>query len=83
MAAGISSYADSAVSAMQNVASAVTDAAAFGVNGSGIFGSGVGSVNAPVTINVYGAEGQDTRKLAEQVAEVINNQIYSRRAAFA
>lgn len=83
MAAGISSYADSAVSAMQNVASAVTDAAAFGVNGSGTFGSGVGSVNAPVTINVYGAEGQSSQDIAERVADIINNQIYRQRAAFA
>lgn len=36
-----------------------------------------------VTINVYGAEGQDTRVLAEQIADIIDDRVQQRKAAFA
>ena len=36
-----------------------------------------------VTVNVYGAPGQDERVIAERVAEIINTQVSMRRAVFA
>ena len=36
-----------------------------------------------VTINVYGAEGQDTHVLAEQIADIIDDRVQQRKAAFA
>ena len=87
MAEGISAYGDTAIATMSDVAQAVSQAAEVSMDAdfgaAGTTGRGTGTALGMVTINVYGAEGQDTRKLAEQVAEVINNQIYSRRAAFA
>ena len=43
--------------------------------GSGAYGA--------VTVNVYGAPGQDERVIAERVADIINAQVSSRRAVFA
>lgn len=44
----------------------------------------VASVNAGnVTVNVYGAEGQDVRELAREVSDIINKNINRRKAAFA
>lgn len=87
MAEGISAYGDTAIATMSDMAQAVSQAAEVSMDAdfgaTGTAGRGTGTALGMVTINVYGAEGQDTRKLAEQVAEVINNQIYSRRAAFA
>lgn len=40
------------------------------------------STNA-VTINVYGAQGQDVNDLAQKVADKINNLVYQQRAVFA
>ena len=43
--------------------------------GSGAYGA--------ITVNVYGAPGQDERVIAERVADIINAQVSSRRAVFA
>lgn len=39
----------------------------------------IGTVN----INVYGAEGQDTRKLAQQINEILQNDVYRKGAVWA
>ena len=36
-----------------------------------------------VTVNVYGAPGQDERIIAQRVADIINAQVSSRRAVYA
>lgn len=86
MAEGISAYGDTAISTMSDMAQAVSDAAAVSMNtdfsatGSA---AGIRAMLGGVTINVYGAEGQSSQDIAERVADIINNQIYRQRAAFA
>ncbi len=36
-----------------------------------------------VSINVYGAQGQDVRQLANEIQNIINNEVYSKGAVFA
>lgn len=36
-----------------------------------------------VTLNVYGAQGQDVTQLANEIQNIINNQVYSKGAVFA
>lgn len=36
-----------------------------------------------VTLNVYGAQGQDVRQLANEIQSIINDQVYSKGAVFA
>lgn len=43
----------------------------------------VGTAGSTVTINVYGAPGQDVNELAEIVSDKINKQVYRNRAVFA
>lgn len=86
MAQGIDDYSDTAVDAMKDASRAVSDAATLSVNsdlsatGTGVAGYGGAS---GVTINVYGAEGQSAKDIAEKVADIINNNIYRQRAVFA
>ena len=86
MAEGISAYGDTAISTMSDMAQAVSDAAAVSMNTDfSATGSAAGNraMLGGVTINVYGAEGQSSQDIAERVADIINNQIYRQRAAFA
>lgn len=86
MAEGITDYSDSAINAMTDASQAVSDAATFSMNSdvtaSGTGVAGYGEVSG-VTINVYGAEGQSSKDIAEKVADIINNNIYRQRAVFA
>ena len=36
-----------------------------------------------VNINVYGAQGQNVRELANEIQTIINNEVYSKGAVFA
>lgn len=46
--------------------------------------SGMDGVNmGGVSINIYGAPGQDERVIAQRVSEILNNQVASARAVFA
>lgn len=46
-------------------------------------GSVSNTANNNVTINVYGAQGQDVNQLAGAIQDIINDQIYSKGAVFA
>ena len=52
-------------------------------NVSGRGGTASGVSMGGVTINVYGAQGQDEMVLAQQIAAIINNQVYRSEAVFA
>ena len=51
------------------------------VSGNGASGGAVSM--GGVSINVYGAPGQDERVIAQRVADIINNQVYRTQAVFA
>lgn len=84
MAEGIEDYSGSAVTAMTDASQAVSDAATVSMNSdvSATGTAGYGGMSG-VTINVYGAEGQSAKDIAEKVADIINNNIYRQKAVFA
>lgn len=85
MAEGISDYSGAAVESMRDASRAVSDAATLSMS-SDFTGSGTdtrAAAYAPVTINVYGAEGQSVTDLAEKISDIINANIYRQKAVFA
>ena len=82
IAAGIEDNIGLVTDAMDDVSAAATGTISANVRGNSAYTAGT---IAPmgVTINVYGAEGQDERVIAERVADIINTQISMRRAIFA
>ena len=57
---------------------------AFNVTANGVNGAAASGVNmGGVTIQVYGAPGQDENTIAQKVADIINNQVYRSGAVFA
>lgn len=85
MAEGISDYSGAAVESMRDASRAVSDAATLSMS-SDFSGSGTdtrAAAYAPVTINVYGAEGQSVTDLAEKISDIINANIYRQKAVFA
>ena len=42
----------------------------------------VGAGAKPITINVYGASGQDVRELAKEVSKELQNLIYDKEMAY-
>lgn len=53
-------------------------------NGNMAAGGNVTNANTnTVNINVYGAQGQDVRQLANEIQTIINNEVYSKGAVFA
>lgn len=82
IAEGIEDNIGMVTDAMDDVSAAATGTISANVRGNAAYTAG--SI-APmgVTINVYGAEGQDERVIAERVADIINTQVNMRRAVFA
>lgn len=55
-----------------------------GGNGGNGAGGNVTNTNTnTVSINVYGAQGQDVRQLANEIQNIINNEVYSKGAVYA
>ncbi|MBQ1576529.1 MAG: hypothetical protein IIZ83_06175 [Oscillospiraceae bacterium] len=79
IALGIEDNLGLVTDAMDDLSAAATGTISANVKAAGPSAAAVGGV----TVNVYGAPGQDERVIAEQVANIINTQIHSRRAAFA
>jgi len=82
IAEGIEDNIGLVTDAMDDVSAAATSTISANVRGNSAYAAGT---IAPmgVTINVYGAEGQDERVIAERVADIINTQVNMRRAVFA
>ena len=79
IALGIEENLGLVTDAMDDLSEAATGTISANVKAAGPSAAAIGGV----TVNVYGAPGQDERVIAEQVANIINTQIHSRRAAFA
>lgn len=58
-------------------------AAATGTISANVRGVSAAGAYGAVTVNVYGAPGQDERIIAQRVADIINAQVSSRRAIYA
>lgn len=91
-AQGIDQNIGVVTSSVDNLAGRISDTLADDLNGSAInvaanvsgqSGSTSGVSMGGVTINVYGAQGQDEMVLAQQIAAIINNQVYRSEAVFA
>lgn len=91
-AQGIDQNIGVVTSSVDNLAGQISDTLADDLNGSAINvaanvsgrgGSTSGVSMGGVTINVYGAQGQDEMVLAQQIAAIINNQVYRSEAVFA
>lgn len=83
IAEGIEDNIGSVTDAMDDLSMATNDAIMSNVNigATAAAGKGVTSTGG-VVINVYGAQGQDERVLAQRVADLIQRQVDSRRAVF-
>lgn len=81
---GIPKVEDALNSLTSGMAGSLT-ANAGGVNAGAMqaAGSVSNTANNNVTINVYGAQGQDVNQLAGAIQDIINDQIYSKGAVFA
>lgn len=81
---GIPKVEDALNSLTSNMAGSLT-ANVGGVNAGAMqaAGSVSNTANNNVTINVYGAQGQDVNQLAGAIQDIINDQIYSKGAVFA
>lgn len=79
IALGIEDNLGLVTDAMDDLSAAATGTISANVRGihagSGVYGA--------VTVNVYGAPGQDERIIAQKVADIINAQVSSRRAVYA
>ena len=82
IAEGIEDNIGMVTDAMDDVSAAATSTISANVRGNAAYSAGSISPMG-VTINVYGAEGQDERVIAERVADIINTQVNMRRAVFA
>ena len=82
IAEGIEDNIGMVTDAMDDVSAAATGTISANVRGNAAYSAGSISPMG-VTINVYGAEGQDERVIAERVADIINTQVNMRRAVFA
>lgn len=78
IALGIEDNLGLVTDAMDDLSAAATGTISANVRGV----SAVGAYGA-VTVNVYGAPGQDERIIAQRVADIINAQVSSRRAVYA
>lgn len=83
IAEGIEDNLGLVTDAMDDLSMTTNDAIMSGVNIGASSVAGRNSVGfGGVTINVYGAQGQDERVLAQRVADIIQRQVDSRRAVF-
>lgn len=82
MAEGIEENSDSVAKAMSDLSDLTTSSFDLGAPNFGISGTG-GLTAGNITINVYGAEGQDVRELAEEVGRILTDQELRRRASYA
>ena len=78
IAVGIEANTDSVKSALSDLSDMTKESFDTNLNG----GSGA-ILGDTVTINVYGAEGQNVRELAQQVSEIISDKTARRRAVYA
>lgn len=87
MAVGIEANADSVIESMEDIGSMVLETADLGIvkpiyNGDLMTGYPTGSVGG-ISINVYGAEGQSAREIAEEVSDILMTEINKNRMVFA
>lgn len=82
IAEGIEDNLGMVTDAMDDVSMAAEGTISANVRGGSRYSAGSASYGA-VTVNVYGAQGQDERVIAEKVAGIINRQVSARRAVFA
>lgn len=85
MAVGIEANSDSVINAMDELGALTLDSAELSVIkplDNAYMGAGTNVAMGGININVYGAEGQNVRELAEEVSDVLFNQINNRRVAF-
>ena len=82
MAEGIEENSDSVAKAMSDLSDLTMGSFDLGTPNFGISGTG-GLTAGNITINVYGAEGQDVRELAEEVGRILTDQELRRRASYA
>lgn len=82
MAEGIEENSDSVAKAMSDLSELTTDSFDLGTPNINAGGTG-GFVAGGITINVYGAEGQDVRELAEEVGRILTDKELRRRASYA
>lgn len=90
IAVGIDEHVDSIIDSMGEIADLVSEPIVPNVGDFGITSTGEriatgGNYNASnaITINVYGAQGQNVEELAEIVSNKINNLVASKRRTFA
>ena len=85
MAVGIEANSDSVISAMDELGALTLDSAELSVIkplDNAYMGVGTNVAMGGININVYGAEGQSVRELAEEISDLLMNQIYNRKAVF-
>lgn len=87
MAVGIEANAESVIESMEDIGSMVLETADLGIvkpiyNGDLMTGYPTGSVGG-ISINVYGAEGQSVREIAEEVSDILMTEINKNRMVFA
>lgn len=71
---------------IENAMDAMTRSMIPSMGDAGASGAGGNVTNTntnTVSINVYGAQGQDVRQLANEIQNIINNEVYSKGAVFA
>lgn len=85
LAQGIRNGIPTIESAMDSMARSMVpsmgEAGGTGANGAG--GNVTNTNTNTVSINVYGAQGQDVRQLANEIQNIINNEVYSKGAVYA
>lgn len=82
LAQGIKSGIPQIESAMDAMARSMIPTMEGGVSGAA--GGNITNANTnTVNINVYGAQGQNVRELANEIQTIINNEVYSKGAVFA
>jgi phage-related protein len=82
IAEGIESHLGLVTDAMDDLSVAANGTIKSNVRTGAAYSAGSAAIGG-VTVNVYGAPGQDERVLAEKVATIIQRQVNSRRAVFA
>ena len=82
MAEGIEENSDSVAKAMSDLSDLTTSSFDLGTPNFGISGTG-GPTTRNITINVYGAEGQDVEELADIVADRINRAVRNEDTVYA
>ena len=84
IAVGIDRHVDSVMESMRNIADLVSEPITPSVGEFSAMGAGaLLTAGNAITINVYGAQGQDVEELAEIVSNKINNLVASKRRTFA